>query len=57
MDEKDIVWQKLLELDIFSDINKIPLTNATPAQILEHILVKNWKLEKNDKLTTTIYYI
>ena len=56
LDEKDIVWQKLLELDIFSDINKIPLTNATPAQILEHILVKNWKLEKNDKDMIVMYH-
>ena len=56
LDEKDIVWQKLLELDIFSDINKISLTNATPAQILEHILVKNWKLEKNDKDMIVMYH-
>ena len=56
LDEKDIIWQKLLELDIFSDINKIPLTNATPAQILEHILVKNWKLEKNDKDMIVMYH-
>ena len=27
--EKDLIWLKLLELDIFSDINKISLTNAT----------------------------
>ena len=56
LDEKDIVWQKLLELDIFSDINKISLTNATPAQILENILVKNWKLEKNDKDMIVMYH-
>tara|TARA_B100000029_G_scaffold237374_1_gene234418 strand:- start:3229 stop:4212 length:984 start_codon:yes stop_codon:yes gene_type:complete len=56
LDEKDIIWQKLLELDIFSDINKISLTNATPAQILEHILVKNWKLEKNDKDMIVMYH-
>ena len=56
LNEKDMVWQKLLELDIFSDINKISLTNATPAQILEHILVKNWKLEKNDKDMIVMYH-
>jgi len=56
LDENNIIWHKLLELDIFSDVKKIPLTNATPAQILEHILLKNWKLEKGDKDMIVMYH-
>ena len=37
-----MIWNKLLELDIFDDKVKIPLNNATPAQVLEHILLQKW---------------
>ena len=43
LNEKSIIWNKLLELNIFDDKAKIPLDNATPAQILEHILLQKWK--------------
>jgi len=56
LNEKNIIWNKLLELNIFDDKAKIPLNNATPAQILEHILLQKWKLEKNDKDMVVMYH-
>jgi len=47
--EKELIWSKLLELDIFSDQKTITLDKATPAQILEFILCKSWTLDPNDK--------
>ena len=38
IDEGDSQWIKLNEIDLFSDSKKIPLKNASPAQILEYIL-------------------
>lgn len=46
-DEVDL-WEKLEWLDLFSD-KKIPLKQATPAQILEYILKDKWKLGPKDK--------
>jgi saccharopine dehydrogenase-like NADP-dependent oxidoreductase len=47
--EKELIWSKLLELDIFSDQKTITLDKATPAQILEYILCKSWTLDPSDK--------
>lgn len=47
--EKDLIWSKLLELDIFSSQKTITIDKATPAQILEFILCKSWTLEPDDK--------
>ena len=47
--EKELIWSKLLELDIFSDQKTITLDKATPAQILEFILCKSWTLDPSDK--------
>jgi saccharopine dehydrogenase-like NADP-dependent oxidoreductase len=49
IEQDDIVWEKLLELDIFNPTKKIGLKNATPAQILEKILKDKWTLHKDDK--------
>jgi saccharopine dehydrogenase-like NADP-dependent oxidoreductase len=42
------LYEKFEWLGIFED-TKIGLKNATPAQILQHILEKKWTLEKEDK--------
>ncbi len=42
------VMEKLEWLGIFSD-TKIGLKNATPAQILQHILEQKWKMKESDK--------
>lgn len=49
IDQDDIVWDKLTELDIFSSTKMVGLKNATPAQILEKILRDSWTLKENDK--------
>ena len=54
--EGDSQWIKLNEIDLFSDSKKIPLKNASPAQILEYILKKCWKLESQDKDMIVMYH-
>ncbi len=49
IDQDDVMWEKLLELDIFSTTKKVGLKNATPAQILQKILSDKWTLEEHDK--------
>ncbi len=49
IDQDDIMWEKLLELDIFNPIKKVGLVNATPAQILQKILMDSWMLKEEDK--------
>lgn len=49
IDQDDIVWDKLAELDLFSSTKMVGLKNATPAQILEKILRDSWTLNENDK--------
>jgi len=49
IDQDDIIWEKLLELDIFNPTKQVVLKNATPAQILEKILKDSWTLKENDK--------
>ena len=47
--ETELIWSKLLELDLFSSQKTITIDKATPAQILEFILCKSWSLHPNDK--------
>ena len=49
IEQDDIIWEKLLELDIFNANKKVELVNATPAQILEKILKDSWTLKEEDK--------
>jgi saccharopine dehydrogenase-like NADP-dependent oxidoreductase len=49
IDQDDIMWDKLLELDIFNPKKIIGLANATPAQMLQKILEDSWTLEEDDK--------
>ena len=49
-------WEKIKEIDILSSNKKIPLKNASPAQILEYILKDAWKLEKKDKDMIVMYH-
>lgn len=56
IDQDDIVWDKLLELDIFSPAKMVALKKATPAQILEKILMDSWTLAKDDKDMIVMYH-
>ena len=49
IDQDDIMWGKLLELDIFNPNKRIGLKNATPAQMLQKILSDKWTLAQDDK--------
>lgn len=49
IDQDDLIWEKLVELDLFNPIKKIGLKNATPAQMLQKILENSWTLQENDK--------
>jgi saccharopine dehydrogenase (NAD+, L-glutamate forming) len=54
--KSDKNWEKIREIDILSSSKKIPLKNASPAQILEYILKDSWKLEKKDKDMIVMYH-
>ncbi|MEM6517458.1 MAG: saccharopine dehydrogenase C-terminal domain-containing protein [Bacteroidota bacterium] len=56
IDQDDIVWDKLEELDIFSKTKKVGLKSATPAQILQKILQDSWTLKKGDKDMIVMYH-
>jgi len=56
IEQDDIMWDKLLELDLFNANKKVGLKNATPAQILEHILSKSWALQPEDKDMIVMYH-
>jgi len=56
IDQDDIMWDKLLELDLFNANKKVDLPNATPAQILEKILSDSWTLEPDDKDMIVMYH-
>lgn len=49
IDQDDIMWEKLIELDIFNPKKKIGIANVTPAQALQKILEDSWTLQENDK--------
>ncbi len=56
IDQDDLMWYKLLELDIFNEVKKIGIKNATPAQALQKILMEKWKLNPNDKDMIVMYH-
>jgi len=56
IEQDDIIWDKLVELDIFNADKKVGLKNATPAQILEKILTEKWTLQPNDKDMIVMYH-
>ncbi|MES2573914.1 MAG: saccharopine dehydrogenase C-terminal domain-containing protein [Bacteroidota bacterium] len=56
IDQDDIMWDKLLELDLFNPNKKVGLKDGTPAQILEKILTDSWTLKLNDKDMIVMYH-
>ena len=49
IEQDDVMWAKLVELDLFNPEKKIGLTNATPAKMLQKILEDSWTLQEEDK--------
>jgi saccharopine dehydrogenase-like NADP-dependent oxidoreductase len=56
IEQDDIMWDKLLELDLFNPNKIVGLKDATPAQILEKILNDSWTLQPNDKDMIVMYH-
>ncbi|UZO82021.1 saccharopine dehydrogenase NADP-binding domain-containing protein [Aquimarina sp. ERC-38] len=56
IDQDDNIWDKLLELDIFSATKKIGIKNATPAQALQKILEDTWTLQDHEKDMIVMYH-
>ena len=56
IEQDDIMWDKLMELDIFNAKKIVGLKNATPAQILERILNDSWTLQPDDKDMIVMYH-
>ena len=56
IDQDDVMWDKLVELDLFSKTKKVGLKRATPAQILQRILEDSWALDDNDKDMIIMYH-
>ncbi|WP_428224036.1 saccharopine dehydrogenase family protein [Flavobacterium sp.] len=56
IDQDDVMWDKLVELDLFSTEKKLGLKNATPAQALEKILTDSWSLQPEDKDMIVMYH-
>ena len=56
IDQDDIVWDKLVELDLFSGKKQVEIKNATPAEILQKILQDSWTLGEDDKDMIVMYH-
>ena len=56
IDQDDILWEKLEELDIFNANKKVILKNASTAQILQKILLDSWSLDSEDKDMIVMYH-
>ncbi|MFV8332007.1 saccharopine dehydrogenase family protein [Flavobacterium sp. GSP14] len=56
IDQDDIMWDKLLELDLFNPNKIVGLKDATPAKILEKILTDSWTLQEDDKDMIVMYH-
>jgi len=56
IDQDDTIWDKFIELDLFSSTKMVELKKATPAQILQKILMDSWTLDENDKDMIVMYH-
>jgi len=56
IDQDDLMWDKLEELDIFNPNKIIGIADATPAQALQKILMDKWTLAEDDKDMIVMYH-
>jgi len=56
IDQDDIMWEKLVELDLFNDKKLIGIVNATPAMALQRILEDSWTLQPGEKDMIVMYH-
>lgn len=56
IDQDDLMWDKLVELDLFNANKTIGIENATPAECLQKILTDKWTLAPDDKDMIVMYH-
>ncbi len=56
IDQDDLMWDKLEELDIFNPNKKLGIKDATPAMALQKILEQQWTLSPKDKDMIVMYH-
>lgn len=56
IDQDDLMWEKLVELDLFNKEKTIGIANATPAMALQKILEDKWTLAPEDKDMIVMYH-
>jgi len=56
IEQDDLMWEKLEELDVFNPNKFIGIEDATPAQALQKILEDKWTLAKDDKDMIVMYH-
>jgi saccharopine dehydrogenase-like NADP-dependent oxidoreductase len=56
IDQDDIMWEKLIELDLFNPNKHFTIKNATPAQLLQKILEEKWTLSEDEKDMIVMYH-
>jgi len=56
IDQDDLMWEKLEELDVFNTEKTLDIKDATPAKALQKILMDQWSLAENDKDMIVMYH-
>ncbi len=56
IDQDDLMWGKLEELDIFNTEKIIGIPNASPARALQKILMDKWTLQEDEKDMIVMYH-
>lgn len=56
IDQDDIMWDKLMELNLFSDKHFLTKQNGTPAELLQEILEAHWTLGLEEKDMVVMYH-
>ncbi|MCE2613311.1 saccharopine dehydrogenase NADP-binding domain-containing protein [Flavobacteriaceae bacterium D16] len=56
IDQDDIMWEKLIELDLFNPNKFFNLKSATPAKLLQKILEDKWTLNEDEKDMIVMYH-
>ncbi len=56
IDQDNDIMDKMESLDLFSD-KKVGIANATPAQVLQHILEQKWTLKESDLDMIVMYHL
>lgn len=56
IDQDDIMWDKLMELNLFSSKHFLSKENASPAALLQEILEAHWTLGDHEKDMVVMYH-